>query len=505
MVIYATFLLLDLGFMTIQWDEMPHLYGSLIINQGDFHGYIATYGYYPPLYDIITTGFFRLLGANAFSGRLTAVAFSLLSIYVVFELANRTYGSRTAFIAAVALGLMPGFFWLSRAAMLETALIFFFSIALYFFFSWQRFGANKTLILCGIAVGVGFLAKYQILVAGLVMLTSVLLLSRDRLKARASKFILILIIAILVVVPWILVLYQINGLDKLGALLYVIQEGGQDRAVYSTRFAMPIFYLLEMTWPYNEVHPISLPLYILGLAGLGLWAYRRRTEDKFFLIWFFVVYVFFTLIPNKQWRYVTPLFPVLAISAASLLVFTYDRVRNGLEANQMRVKKGYLRRIATVSLIIIAITSLAYSSIEAYQMVARDQIHLPTEQAVNYVGNRLSPNESIMVICAFNFFNKDMVKFYLHANETTQNQVFQYPEMPVDAFTPKFNVTELVALCEEQKVKYAFLPEYGGEVPYFGSNMTAMDVYTNLTNSGRFSWDYRVGEFPRTITIFSFK
>jgi hypothetical protein len=77
--------------------------------------------------------------------------------------------------------------------------------------------------------------------------------------------------------------------------------------------------------------------------------------------------------------------------------------------------------------------------------------------------------------------------------------------MPVDAFTPKFNVTELVALCEEQKVKYAFLPEYGGEVPYFGSNMTAMDVYTNLTNSGRFSWDYRVGEFPRTITIFSFK
>ncbi len=505
MAIYAAFLLLNLGYMTIQWDEMPHLYGSLILSKGDFHGYIAAYGYYPPLYDIITTGFFRLFGANAFSGRLTAVVFSLLSIYVVFELANRTYGPRTALIAGVVLALMPGFFWLSRAAMLETALIFFFSLGLYFFFSWLRLGVNRVLILCGIAIGVGFLAKYQILVAGLVMLTAIFLLNRDKLKAKTTKFLLLPIIAILVVVPWILVLYQINGLDKLGALLYVIQEGGQDRAVYSTRFSMPIFYLVEMTWPYNEVHPVSLPLYILGLSGLGLWAYRRRTEDKFFLIWFFVVYIFFTLIPNKQWRYVTPLFPVLAISTASFLAFIYSKVNGGWEKTQMQVKKSYGRRIAAVLIITIAITSLAYSSFEAYQMVARDQIHLPTEEAVSYVGNQIGSNDSILVVCAFNFFNKDMVKFYLHANETTQNQVFQYPEMPVDAFTPNFNMTELIALCEQQKVKYVFLPEYGGEVPYFGSNMTAMDVYANLTGSGRFIWNYRVGEFPRTITIFSFK
>jgi 4-amino-4-deoxy-L-arabinose transferase-like glycosyltransferase len=503
-VVYAVFLLLDLGYMTIQWDEMPHLYGSLVLFRGDFQGYVAAYGYYPPLYDIITTGFFKLLGASAFSGRVTAVTFSLLSIWAVFEFANRTYGPKTALIAAVVLGVTPGFFWLSRAAMLETALIFFFSLALYFFFLWLRLGVNKTLILCGLAIGVGFLAKYQILVAGLVMLTALLILSRDKLKAKSSKFLWLPIIAVLVIVPWILVLYQINGLDKLGALLYVIQEGGQDRAIYSTRFAMPIFYLVEMTWPYADVHPVSLPLYILGLTGLGLWAYRRKTEDKFFLIWFFVVYVFFTLIPNKQWRYVTPLFPVLAISAASLLAFSYDKVIVAWKVKQLHVNKTYLKRIAALSIGIIALTALAYSSVEAYQMVARDQIHLPTEEAVNYVGSQMNENESILVVCAFNFFNKDMVKFYLHTNETTQNQVLQYPEMPVDAFTPDFNLTVLVTLCEEQKVKYAFLPEYGGDVPYFGTNMTAMTIYQELTDSGRFTFEHRVGDFPRTITIFSF-
>jgi 4-amino-4-deoxy-L-arabinose transferase-like glycosyltransferase len=308
--------------MSIQWDEIPHLYGGLLLARGQSQWYMATYGYYPPLYDMLTTGFFHVFGVSAASGRLAAVMFSLLSLWIVFEFANRTYGPKIALLSSILLGVMPGFFWISRIAMLETALVFFFSLVLFFFFSWMRFSQNKALILCGLALGVGFLAKYQILVAGLVMVAAILVLSWKKLRVRFSKFLVLPLIAVLVVIPWVLVLYETNGLGKFGELLYVVREGGQDRAVYSARFPMPIFYLIEMTWPFNDipVHPISLPLYIMGLCGLALWAYRRRTEDKFFLIWFITVYVFFTLIPNKQWRYVTPLFPVLAISAASFIL-----------------------------------------------------------------------------------------------------------------------------------------------------------------------------------------
>ena len=116
----------------------------------------------------------------------------------------------------------------------------------------------------------------------------------------------------------------------------------------------------------------------------------------------------------------------------------------------------------------------------------------------------MSENESIVVVCAFNLFNKDMVKFYLPANESRQNEVLQYPELPVDAFTPNFNVTELIALCQEQNVKYVFLYEYGGDVPYFQSNLTAMQVYSRTYYSSRFTDEHRVGNSPRTITIFSF-
>jgi hypothetical protein len=316
------------------------------------------------------------------------------------------------------------------------------------------------------------------------------------------------IIAIIIIIPWVLILFQINGLGKFGELLYVVQQGGQDRAVYSTRFLPPIFYLIEMTWPFPDipVHPISLPIYILGLLGLGLWAYRRKTEDKFFLIWFIVVYVFFTLIPNKQWRYVTPIFPVLAISAASFIMFVYDKAAEAWKHKQISLNKKLTIKVAAGFFAILAASAVVYSSNDAYQMVARDQIHIPIEEATNYAANHMNQNESIMVVCAFNLFNRDMVKFYLQANELRQNQVWQYPELPVDAFKPNFDVNELISLCEEHNVKYAFLYAYGGDFPYFNTTLTAMDVYQKLLNCSRFTDEHRVpvGNSSRAITIFSF-
>ena len=116
----------------------------------------------------------------------------------------------------------------------------------------------------------------------------------------------------------------------------------------------------------------------------------------------------------------------------------------------------------------------------------------------------MQQNESIMVLTPFNFFNRDMVEFYIQTTAQRMNKVLQYPVLPVDAFKPDFNVTTLISQCKEQKVKYVFLYEYGAEVPYFQSNMTAMTVYQELDDSGRFVVEHRVGSFPRTITIFAF-
>jgi len=298
----------------------------------------------------------------------------------------------------------------------------------------------------------------------------------------------------------------------------VIQEGGQDRAVYSARFgpyATPIFYLIEMTWPFPDipVHPISLPIYILGLVGLGLWACRRKTEDKFFLIWFITIYVFFTLIPNKQWRYVTPLFPVLAISAASFTMFLYSKIKAwepsqiGLIVNRFKkfaaavmflysrvsawkpkltgLIENCFKKFPVAFFIVLAASAIVYSSYNAYQMTARDQIHLPIDEAANYLASHLDQSQSAVIVCASNLLDQDMFRFYLPAH-MSKEQIWQYPDLAVDAFTPNFNITEFVGLCQQRNVKYIILFDYGPHMQFFNTTLDYTQVKTMIYKTGRF-------------------
>ena len=110
-----------------------------------------------------------------------------------------------------------------------------------------------------------------------------------------------------------------------------------------------------------------------------------------------------------------------------------------------------------------------------------------------------------MVLAPVNYFDKDMVMFYLQARRPMPNRVLQYPEAPFDSCGFDFNMSAVTAQCSAEHVKYLFLYENGGDVPYYlQSNMTAMQIYQELTDSGMFAVENRVGCSPRTITIFSF-
>jgi 4-amino-4-deoxy-L-arabinose transferase-like glycosyltransferase len=482
-VAYAFLLLFNLGYMSVQWDEMPHLYGARLLLNGQTQNYLTAYGYYPPLYDIMTTGIFSVFGAGAIAGRLISVIFSVLAIWVVFEFANRAYGPKIALLSSILLGTMPGFFWFSRIAMLETMLIFFFTLSLFFFLSWVQTHSNKMILFAGLTLGIGFLAKYQIAVAAIIILLSLIVFYRTKVRQHLTKFLVIALIAALIALPWIALVYQVNGTTKFGEIVYVMNEGAQKRLEYSSRFPMPIFYLIELTWPYNDVHPISLPIFILGLLGLGFMAYRRNKEDKLLLTWFIVIYVFFTLISNKQWRYVDPLFPALAMSAAIFIAFLYGRIR--VWNPKPSLKANRYRKFLAPLFIVIIISTIFYSSYEAYSMTARDQIRLPIQETANYLSSHLGQNESAVIVCSFNMLDQDMFLFYMPAN-TSKDVIWQYPELPVDAFKAYFNINEFVSLCEQRNVKYIVMYDYGAYSPFYNTTLTYSDVAQMIADSHRF-------------------
>ncbi|MGE5575249.1 MAG: ArnT family glycosyltransferase [Ignavibacteria bacterium] len=493
----------------MQWDEVNHFNGALLLIRGQIFQYAATNSFYPPMYNLVTAVYFALAGANVLTGRLVAVTFSLFSFFVVCKIAKETYGEKTALLSGVLFAVMPGIVWLASMALIETTLIFVFCVSMLFFFKWLKNSRELDLTLSIVALVIGVLVKYQILVvAPIIMVASVFAFGKGGfLKIHTERFVHSkrLWLGVLLVVLAAFLFFELYASGMLNVWLYVLQVGNTGQTWYSNRFSTPIFYLLEMVWPYSDKHPISLLLYGLGLAGLALFAYRRKPSDKFLLVWFIIIYVVFIIIPNRQWRYVTPLFPVLSISASALVASILGRLQKTWQSTKSSLTKKHLAKFSAVILIIFVAAGIFYSSIDAYSWVGQNQPQIPVQEAATYAMSKQQSNQSILVLCPYNLFNKDMFWFYLNSKSASQTPVYQYPELAVDSYRPQFNTTYLVNFCQTNGTKIVMLYEYGETTAYYNSDLTEQTVFGMLNETRRFSLTVTFGTAPNRIFALSFK
>jgi len=506
---YTCILAVNLSYSSMEWDEVSHFTGGLLLSRGQLWQWVANNSFYPPAFDTVTAFYYVIGGASVLAGRLVSLTFSVLSLFVVYEIGKLMYGVKTAFVSAVFLGVMPGIVWASRMAMIETMLLFVFSASMLFFYRWLTMNKDRDFAIAVAAVAVGVAVKYQMLViAPLVILLGVVFWKRDLLKAEAKRYLRLprLSLVVAAVVLAVFAAYVVFASGVLNSWFYVIGVGGANKSIYSARYPLPIFYFVEMAWLNNTMHPVSLLLYLAGLAGIGLLVYRRGIADKFLLLWFTVVYLIFTLIPNREWRYVSILFPVLAIGASVLVLQAYGKIRNIGQTAKKSFPKNWGTKLAAALLIAFAVGAVAYSCFDAYRFVAVDTFSLPVEQATDFAAQTLNPNQTVLVTCPVNRFNQFMVWFYLNDKSTNlrRNQTLQYPEQAVDAFTPDLNVTEVISLCEMRDVKFVLMFEYGGTTPFFNSTINEQQVYNILEATGRFTLQAGFGDAPNRIFVFSF-
>jgi len=199
----------------------------------------------------------------------------------------------------------------------------------------------------------------------------------------------------------------------------------------------------------------------------------------------------------------TLIFPILAVSASECILFLWDKIKDKWRAPNISFHQKNFAKIFAVILVVAVSVSVIYSSWEAYVWVEFDHVNIPIEEASQYVVERVTPNEKIVVLCSGNYFSADMVEFYLLKSDPDQEQPMQYPELAVDAYKPSFNFTWLIESSEELNVKYLLLFEHGN-ITYYESDLRYQDVLEAMLDTNRFVVEEYFGTFPRRIYILRF-
>lgn len=287
--------------------------------------WISTYYNYTPRFDKppltfwTTTIFYHMFGVTEFASRLTSMLFGLLGIYIVFLFGRRVFNRRVGFIAALMLGSGLLYFLESQMILMDTALTFFISWALYLFYRGYVEEEPKYLLLMGIPVGLGILVKgpVALVLPGGIGLIYAIIQTVKKVKTWRNllkwKLLFGLITALAVSAPWYIAIWRRHGSifleSHFGYHMFqrfttaIESHGGQ--AWYFYFYYVLIIFFGFMPWSVN-------------IPGALKQLLKERRDDKrlFLICWFFVPFIFFTISQTKLPGYAMTFLPPTAVFIA---------------------------------------------------------------------------------------------------------------------------------------------------------------------------------------------
>lgn len=257
-------------------------------------------------------------GINEFSVRVPSALAAIITVIISCHMAFRIYGRKTAILSGYILSTMSLFVNLGHTARIDIVLCAFYTalMSLMYFGYFKDFKANKLLYIFYPLLGISVLVKGP-LSAGLIGITVlvIVIIKRNPKIIWDMKPIYGAVITLLIAAPW----FIIENMRTNGAFSWdffinqnISRFTGVDMSYKDGKRGSFFFYfpkLFVSALPWAIFVPFALVNYFKKLRKLK-WA------TYYFVIWFFVIFIFFTLAAIKRGDYIIPLFPALAILIA---------------------------------------------------------------------------------------------------------------------------------------------------------------------------------------------
>ena len=249
-------------------------------------------------YQQVVAAVYLLFGVSDVAARLVAIGFSTATVLVCFELGRTLYSRHVGLLAGLFFALSGYGVLLGRLALLDSTLVFMFSLSLMFFAKWLMTGRDRWLYAFAAALAWTIQAKVT---GGLVLVIAVnyLLVSRQ-LGLLSVRRVLLAGLAFTVFFIPVWIQLALKG-DQ---LLEFLADSG-DRVAH-----VPWYYYLDKLTSFEG---FVTPL--IWLAGIVIALRRWNTGDRLLVFWVLVVALFFQVYPLKAFNYALPLIPALSVLA----------------------------------------------------------------------------------------------------------------------------------------------------------------------------------------------
>ncbi len=349
-----------------------YLSGDYVTPRDNFVRYFEK----PPLVYWAEAAAISIFGADEFAVRLPAALFSVAAVVVTAALAEVMFGAAVAILAAIALALSPLFFGFARFATLDPALAFFMTAALGAFYLSARSPdfhsrvGRRWFLTAAAMLALGTLAKGPVAPAlcGAIALIW-LLIERRGWEIRQMPWLLAVVVYCAIVVPWFAVAAHRNP----GFLRFFFVHEHLQRYLTNTEHGWGPWFFIPIviggTWPWF----FFVPLGMRELSAPESEEFRsRRSALRFLVVWFVVIFVFFSIPRAKLGSYVLPAIPALSILAGvgiyqlwSLDVRAARRILGGFSALTL------LGAIAATIATVVVRGKLPYAlAVDAYLIAA---------------------------------------------------------------------------------------------------------------------------------------
>ncbi|MGO8793587.1 MAG: ArnT family glycosyltransferase [Candidatus Sulfotelmatobacter sp.] len=255
---------------------------------------------YPPAFYAIEGVAFFLFGPSVVTARATVVVLALLGLFFWFRLVNELEDEFTAALSTVLLAFLPAVLKYEKVVMLDIPLMAFCLAASYFWIAYLRRGSSNLLYGFATFFCLACLTKQHAIYLPIwCLITLVALKKWDRILNRRA----IITAAVCCVIIAPVYIFGILMNPSLGLNV-------KGTAANST---------MDWTYYWSKLPElIGWSALILSICGALLCLWRGKRDNVIIMLaWILSCYVFFTLIPHKEPRYIFYWVPAFAYFAVA--------------------------------------------------------------------------------------------------------------------------------------------------------------------------------------------